>query len=118
MQSAYAMTVLTRLLGYPARLASGYTEGTRSGNSYVVTTDDSHAWAEVYFSGYGWIKFEATPGGGDGTARSSSYQNLAAGRRPRAAAGGQYDRADSRHGPGHGGTRQRAQEDHPRRGRF
>ena len=77
-QSAYAMTVLTRLLGYPARLASGYTEGTRSGNSYVVTTEDSHAWAEVYFSGYGWIKFEATPGGGDGTARSSSYQNLAA----------------------------------------
>ncbi len=78
-QSAYAMTVLTRLLGYPARLASGYTEGTRSGNSYVVTTEDSHAWAEVYFSGYGWIKFEATPGGGDGTARSSNYQNLAAG---------------------------------------
>ena len=78
-QSAYAMTVLTRLLGYPARLASGYTEGTRSGNSYVVTTEDSHAWAEVYFAGYGWIKFEATPGGGDGTAQSSNYQNLAAG---------------------------------------
>ena len=77
-QSAYAMTVLTRLLGYPARLASGYTEGTRSGNSYVVTTEDSHAWAEVYFAGYGWIKFEATPGGGDGTAQSSNYQNLAA----------------------------------------
>jgi len=36
----------------------------------VVKTDDAHAWAEVYFSGYGWIKFEATPGGGDGSARA------------------------------------------------
>jgi transglutaminase-like putative cysteine protease len=78
-QSAFAMTVLTRLLGIPARLASGFTEGTKSGNSYQVTTDDAHAWAEVYFSGYGWIKFEATPGGGDGSARAPSYQTPTAG---------------------------------------
>jgi transglutaminase-like putative cysteine protease len=78
-QSAYAMTVLTRLLGFPARLAGGFTEGTRSGSRYVVKTDDAHAWAEVYFSGYGWIKFEATPGGGDGSARASGYQTAAAG---------------------------------------
>ena len=103
-QSAYAMTVLTRLLGYPARLASGYTEGTRSGNSYVVTTDDSHAWAEVYFSGYGWIKFEATPGGGDGTARSSSYQNLAAGTGHGLPPGVNTIGPTARHGPGHGAT--------------
>jgi hypothetical protein len=68
------MTVLTRLLGIPARLAGGFTEGTKSGKSYLVTTDDAHAWAEVYFTGYGWIKFEATAGGGDGSARASSYQ--------------------------------------------
>jgi transglutaminase-like putative cysteine protease len=75
-QSAWAMTVLTRLLGIPARMAGGFTEGTRvSGNTYVVKTDDAHAWAEVYFSGYGWIKFEATPSGGDGTAQPSSYQS-------------------------------------------
>ncbi len=74
-QSAWAMTVLTRLLGIPARLAGGFTEGThRSGDTYVVRTDDAHAWAEVYFSGFGWIKFEATPSGGDGTAEASSYQ--------------------------------------------
>src|SRR5580658_28945 len=79
-QSAWAMTVLTRLLGYPARLAGGFTGGTHvSGSTYKVTTDDAHAWAEVYFSGYGWIKFEATPGGGDGTARASSYQSQTAG---------------------------------------
>jgi transglutaminase-like putative cysteine protease len=74
-QSAWAMTVLTRLLGIPARLAGGYTEGTHlKGDTYEVKTDDAHAWAEVYFTGYGWIKFEATPSGGDGTARASSYQ--------------------------------------------
>ena len=74
-QSAWAMTVLARLLGIPARLAGGFTEGTQvSGDSYVVKTDDAHAWAEVYFSGYGWIRFEATPSGGDGTARAGSYQ--------------------------------------------
>jgi transglutaminase-like putative cysteine protease len=76
-QSAYAMTVLTRLLGIPARLAGGYTEGTpiaKNSDTYVVKTDDAHAWTEVYFSNYGWIRFEATPGGGDGTAKPSSYQ--------------------------------------------
>jgi transglutaminase-like putative cysteine protease len=75
-QSAWAMTVLTRLLGIPARLAGGFTEGTHgSGKTYVVKTDDAHVWAQVYFSGYGWINFEATPPGGDGTAQASSYQS-------------------------------------------
>jgi hypothetical protein len=75
-QSAWAMVVLTRLLGYPARLAGGFTGGTHvSGDSYQVTSDDAHAWAEVYFSGYGWITFEATPGGGDGSARARTYQS-------------------------------------------
>jgi transglutaminase-like putative cysteine protease len=75
-QSAWAMTVLTRLLGIPARLAGGFTEGTHvSGKTYVVKTDDAHAWAQVYFSGYGWINFEATPAGGDGSAEAGSYQS-------------------------------------------
>src|ERR1700722_15764046 len=75
-QSAWAMTVLTRLLGIPARLAGGFTEGTHlSGNKYVVKTDDAHVWAQVYFSGYGWVNFEATPSGGDGSAQASSYQS-------------------------------------------
>ena len=79
-QSAWAMTVLTRLLGIPARLAGGFTGGKHvSGDTYQVTTDDAHVWAEVYFSGYGWMKFEATPGGGDGSARASSYQSGTAG---------------------------------------
>jgi transglutaminase-like putative cysteine protease len=79
-QSAWAMTVLARLLGIPARLAGGFTGGTHlSGSSYLVKTDDAHAWAEVYFSGFGWIKFEATPGGGDGSARAGNYQTATSG---------------------------------------
>jgi transglutaminase-like putative cysteine protease len=79
-QSAWAMTVLARLLGIPARLAGGFTEGSKvSPDSYVVKTDDAHAWAEVYFSGYGWVRFEATPSGGDGSARAGLYQGGAAG---------------------------------------
>ena len=79
-QSAWAMTVLTRLLGIPARMAGGFTGGShRSGSTYTVTTDDAHVWAEVYFTGYGWMKFEATPGGGDGSARASSYQSVTSG---------------------------------------
>jgi transglutaminase-like putative cysteine protease len=74
-QYAYALTVLARLVGVPARLVGGFTGGSRtSPGHYVVKTDDEHAWTEVYFSGLGWIQFDATPGGGDGTAQARPYQ--------------------------------------------
>ena len=70
---AYAMTVLTRLLGIPARFVVGYTAGTRQKDgSYVVSTADSHAWTEVYFPSMGWIRFEPTPAG-QGTANAPDY---------------------------------------------
>jgi transglutaminase-like putative cysteine protease len=79
-QYAYALTVLARLAGVPARLVGGFTGGTRtSPGHYVVKTDDEHAWTEVYFSGFGWLQFDATPGGGDGTAQARSYQTGAPG---------------------------------------
>jgi transglutaminase-like putative cysteine protease len=72
-QYAYAMTVLTRLLGIPARFVVGYTAGTRQKDgSYVVKTADSHAWTEVYFPSMGWIRFEPTPAG-QGTANAPDY---------------------------------------------
>jgi transglutaminase-like putative cysteine protease len=73
-QYAYAMTVLTRLLGIPARFVTGYTTGTpgRAG-SYEVKNIDAHAWSEAYFPTLGWIRFEATPGGQDGTASKPDY---------------------------------------------
>ncbi len=79
-QYAYALTVLARLVGVPARLAGGFTGGRRtSAGHYVVKTDDEHAWTEVYFSGFGWLQFDATPSGGDGTAQARSYQTGAPG---------------------------------------
>ena len=58
------MTVLMRSIGIPARMATGYTVGSRVPDSelYVVADHHSHGWSEVYFNGYGWIPFEPTPG--------------------------------------------------------
>ncbi len=60
-QYAAAMAVLVRALGYPARVAVGYRTGTTSGDAFLVSTHDAHAWVEVYFPGYGWLPFEPTP---------------------------------------------------------
>jgi transglutaminase-like putative cysteine protease len=79
-QYAYAMTVLTRLLGIPARFVVGYTGGTRLKNgSYDVKNTDAHAWTEVYFPTLGWIRFEPTPAG-QGTANPPNYMSSGTGR--------------------------------------
>ena len=59
-----AMTVLSRSIGIPARMTTGYTTGNLidGSNLYLVSDRHSHGWAEVYFPGYGWIPFEPTPG--------------------------------------------------------
>ena len=61
-QYAGAMTVLVRAAGVPARMALGYTPGEEQRDgSRLVTTDDAHAWVEVYFQGLGWVPFDPTP---------------------------------------------------------
>jgi transglutaminase-like putative cysteine protease len=78
-QSAYAMTVLSRLLGIPARFVVGYTSGTRTKNgTYRVMNTDAHAWTEVYFPTYGWLRFEPTPSG-QGTAHATNYMGSTTG---------------------------------------
>ena len=59
---ASAEVIMLRSLGIPARLAVGYAEGEseRNGDTFTVRRRDSHAWPEVFFSGYGWIEFEPT----------------------------------------------------------
>jgi transglutaminase-like putative cysteine protease len=63
-QYSSAMAALVRGLGIPARVAVGFTQGSRQADgSYLVTTSDAHAWPEVWFAGAGWIRFEPTPRG-------------------------------------------------------
>lgn len=58
---ASTMTVLCRMVGLPARYVEGYlAEPDESGHAYV-TGMNGHAWTEVYFSGFGWLTFDATP---------------------------------------------------------
>lgn len=61
---ASAMTVLCRLNGLPARYVEGYIARPDSGGTAVVNGHDAHAWTEVYFEGFGWLTFDATPGNG------------------------------------------------------
>jgi transglutaminase-like putative cysteine protease len=75
-QFAVAMAVLGRILGIPSRVVIGYTSGARQHDgSWLVTTHDAHEWPEMYFSGFGWLRFEPTPSGADGqgTATTPDY---------------------------------------------
>lgn len=80
-QFSFAMATLARLLGIPSRVAYGFTAGSPAGGgSWQVTTHDAHSWPELYFQGFGWLRFEPTPGGqaGQGTATAPSYTQQAA----------------------------------------
>ncbi len=64
-QFASAMAVMLRTLGFPSRVAIGYTPGQRDPTDtgvYSVTTSELHSWVEVLFPTYGWLAFEPTPG--------------------------------------------------------
>ncbi len=61
---AHALTFMLRSLGVPARVGTGYAaeEASRSGGSSLLLYGrDAHAWAEVYFTGQGWIPFDVFP---------------------------------------------------------
>lgn len=64
---ATTMAVLARTLGIPSRVAVGYSPGSAVSapggtgeRIYQVRDENAHAWAEIYFPGYGWERFEAT----------------------------------------------------------
>ena len=62
-QYSAAMAWLVRQAGYPSRVAFGFTRGSgQPGTTMTLTNFNLHAWTEVYFAGYGWIPFDATPG--------------------------------------------------------
>ena len=59
---AFAMALLLRSLGIPARVAAGFfiDPNTNTFNYYPVRSDMAHAWVEVPFPGYGWIEYDPT----------------------------------------------------------
>lgn len=69
---ATAGVLLARMAGIPARYATGYVivgndfseETQNSDGTYTIDIKDSrsHAWAEVYLDGFGWVPLEFTAG--------------------------------------------------------
>ncbi|NYF11294.1 transglutaminase-like putative cysteine protease [Leifsonia sp. AK011] len=66
-----AMAAMARSLGIPARVVVGFTPGDAyptgengEATAYRVSTDNLHAWPELYFGNIGWVRFEPTPGRG------------------------------------------------------
>ncbi len=73
-----SMAVMLRAVDIPSRLAVGYlnSEYDDRNNVYVVRESGAHAWPEAYFSNYGWIPFEPTPGRAVGIIGNPFYSHL------------------------------------------
>ena len=59
---AFAMALMCRSLGIPARVAVGFYVDAQSEvlNFYEVRAVQAHAWVEVYFGDLGWVEFDPT----------------------------------------------------------
>lgn len=60
---ASAMAVMSRVIGIPSRYVEGlvlHAADKDSSGIYNVMSNRAHAWVELYFEGYGWIRFEPT----------------------------------------------------------
>jgi len=71
-QYASAMAILLRAADIPSRVAMGYTAGYRNGDYRTITTQNAHAWVEVFFPSSGWVTFDPTPLA-DGTTYTPPY---------------------------------------------
>ena len=67
-QFAGAMAMMARVIGIPSRVAVGFLPGERRGETWEVSIRDMHAWPELFFAGYGWVRFEPTPASVTGSA--------------------------------------------------
>lgn len=63
---ATAMVVLCRAVNIPARIVNGYysKEWNDYGNYFIIRQQDSHSWAETWFSATSWISLDSTPPAG------------------------------------------------------
>jgi hypothetical protein len=63
-QYATTMVMMLRSLDIPARYVMGFLPGTEAqpeSGVFDVTAAAAHAWVEVYFDGFGWLRFDPTP---------------------------------------------------------
>jgi protein-glutamine gamma-glutamyltransferase len=62
-QFSGTMALMLRLLGIPARVATGFAPGQLdpSSGDYDVRDLDAHSWVEVFFPKIGWVTFDPTP---------------------------------------------------------
>jgi transglutaminase-like putative cysteine protease len=67
---AHVFITCARLLGFPARYVSGYLW-----TAEAMDHDASHAWAEAWVKGLGWVGFDAA----NGVSPSESYVRMACG---------------------------------------
>lgn len=67
-QFATSMAMMARVAGIASRVSVGFLPGKRDGDTWRVMIRNAHAWPELYFSGYGWVRFEPTPGSITGSA--------------------------------------------------
>ncbi|MDO4411629.1 DUF3488 and transglutaminase-like domain-containing protein [Cutibacterium sp.] len=57
---AASMALMARLEGIPSRVSVGFLPGDHKGDRWAVRANQMHAWPELYFQGYGWVRFEPT----------------------------------------------------------
>jgi transglutaminase-like putative cysteine protease len=76
---ATAMTIMARMLGIPARIVNGFSQGTldRQHNRWSVSGSDAHSWVQAYLPGYGWVNFDPTPGFAAGANPKQGSSSLA-----------------------------------------
>ena len=61
---ATAFVTMARSLGLPARYVEGFIavpDIFDTSSDTIIRNRQGHAWAEVYFEGYGWYRFDPTP---------------------------------------------------------
>lgn len=61
---ASAMATTARVVGLPARYATGFypARDIKDDFGYVFHQSEAHAWAELFFEGHGWVAFDPTEG--------------------------------------------------------
>jgi transglutaminase-like putative cysteine protease len=80
-QFSGAMALMLRMIGVPARVATGFTPGSYNAQTkeYRVRDLDAHSWVEVWFGTVGWVPFDPTPSIAPADSQSSADAASASG---------------------------------------